>query len=204
MALYDLLPILAGSIWKYLVQQKTTIMDITKQQEHSQSASHSSQESGSDSQLWAALSDWELNEELESELADRIQATFESVNQKQMIYRGALPKEALFCFARQVAAHPENLSAHVKRFYLAMLNRSKEKVLGALIDLIIILRFKGDTLTSRLIGEAEPLLGQDAVEQLRGILKDKSAKRVLDLDVSESVLVNGRSLPAVYKKGGVN
>jgi hypothetical protein len=152
------------------------------------------------SSIWMALSDWDINAELESDLAENIQASFESLEQKGLIYKGSLPKHNLSLAIRKVAKNPTDLGAHVKRFYLAMLCRSKKKVLGALIDLMIILRYRGNPLLLRLIKEAEVMLGSDLCEQLIGITAEKTANGILKLDVSHSILINGCSLPAVYRK----
>lgn len=157
-----------------------------------------------DSQILMALSDWDLNSEIESDLADSIQSAFESMEQSQLIYRGSLLKQNLEYFSRRVAKDPSDLTSHVKRFYLAMLSRSENNVLGALVDLIIMLRFKGDVLVTRLINESSPVLKDDTQKKLLGVLEDKSAKRILGFDTSKSVLINGCCLPAVYKKHGKN
>lgn len=157
-----------------------------------------------DSQILMALSDWDLNSEIESDLADSIQSAFESMEQSQLIYRGSLLKQNLEYFSRRVAKDPSDLTSHVKRFYLAMLLRSEKDVLGALVDLIIMLRFKGGVLIERLIHEAEAILNTDIRKELLGVLENKSANKVLGLDTSKSVLINGCCLPAVYKKRGKN
>ena len=152
------------------------------------------------SSIWMALSDWDINAELESDLAENIQAAFESLEQKSLIYKGVLPKHNLNLAIRKVGATPTDLGAHVKRFYLAMLCRSKKKVLGALIDLMIILRYRGNPLLLRLINEAEVMLGSDLCAQLATIVADKTANGIFRLDVSNSILINGCSLPAVHRK----
>ncbi len=152
------------------------------------------------SPIWMALSDWDINEELDSDLAENIQAAFESMEQKSLIYKGTLPELNLNLAIRKVASQPMELMTHVKRFYLAMLCRSEKKVLGALIDLLIILRYKGNPLLLRLIKEAEAILGADLCKQLKAIAEDKTANGILQLDVSGSILINGCSLPATYQK----
>lgn len=147
-----------------------------------------------------ALSEWGVNTELHSHLAENIQAAFESIEQKNLIYKGNLVELNLGFATRKVASHPTELMAHVKRFYLAMLCRSENKVMGSLIDLLIILRFKGNPLLLRLIKEAEVILGADLCVQLKTIAEDKTANGVLQLDISESVLMDGCSLPATYRK----
>ena len=152
------------------------------------------------SPIWMALSDWDINAELESDLAENIQAAFESMEQKSLIYKGTLRELNLNLAVRKVASDPLELMAHVKRFYLAMLCRADKKVLGALIDLLIILRYKGNPLLLRLIKEAEAILGADLCKELKTIAEDKMANGILRLDVSGSILINGCSLPATYQK----
>jgi hypothetical protein len=152
------------------------------------------------SPIGMALSDWDLNSEIESELAENIQAAFESMEQKDLIYKGSLRSKNLDYAIRHVANQPQQLMAHVKRFYLAMLCRSESKVQGALIDLMIVLRYKGNPLLIRLINEAAVLLGTSLCDQLKSIAQNKTANGILLLDVSCSILINGRSLPATYKK----
>lgn len=153
------------------------------------------------SPIWLALSDWDINAELESNIAENIQAAFESMERKNLIYRGALPEHNLNLAIRKVAAKPTDLEAHVKRFYLAMLCRSEKKVLGALIDLLIILRYRGNPLLLRLIKESDLILSSDVCAQLKKIATDKTANGILKLDVSNSILIDGCSLPAIYRKG---
>ncbi|MGY8872667.1 MAG: hypothetical protein ACKVJE_19725 [Pseudomonadales bacterium] len=152
------------------------------------------------SPIWMALSDWDINAELDSDLAENIQAAFESMEQKSLIYKGSLAQLNLEYATRTVASQPMELMVHVKRFYLAMLCKSDKKVLGALIDLLIILRYRGNPLLLRLIKEAEAILGASLCETLKTIAEDKTANGILKLDVSGSVLINGCSLPATYQK----
>ncbi|RVU31051.1 hypothetical protein [Neptunomonas marina] len=168
-----------------------------------QSRSLKDENSGNESQIWMALSDWDLNSELESELADKIQSAFESADQDTLIYKGSLPTLSHRQYVRKVSREPLNLTAHVRRFYLAMVCGDKDNTVGALIDLVIILRYRGRALVERLISEAEQLIGPETTEQLKEIAQAKSVNRVLSLDVSRSVLVNGCSLPMAYKKKDV-
>lgn len=154
------------------------------------------------SQIWMALSDWELNAEIDGEHADRIQSAFDFSAQKSLIYKGKLTRASLYCAQRAVARDPLDLNAHVKRFYLAMICRSKDAVIGALIDMMIILRFRGDSLSLRLINEAEALIGHALSSELRDIVVSQSTSRLVNLDTSHSVLINGNSMPAVFKKKG--
>ena len=157
---------------------------------------HLKEDSKVNSQIWMAISDWDLNEELEGDLADRIQAAFETSEQKSLIYQGSVPKYALTNLTRLVATHPQDLKCHVRRFYLAMIHGSKSKVLGALIYLMIMLRYKGNALSLRLIRQAEPLLGAELSDNLSEIIASKRINQIVNLDVRHSVLINGRSLPA--------
>lgn len=150
------------------------------------------------SPVWMALSDWDINTELESSLAENIQAAFESMEQKKLIYTGTLPEMNLQLAIRRVANNPVKLRVHVKRFYLAILCRSEKKLLGALIDLLIALRSRGKPLSLRLIEEAGIILGASLCEQLKKIVEDQSLKGILELDFSGSVLMNGCSLPVIY------
>ncbi|WP_293266016.1 hypothetical protein [Neptunomonas sp.] len=152
------------------------------------------------SPIWMALSDWDINAELESDLAENIQAAFESMEQRSLIYKGSLTELNLDYAIRRVAGEPMQLMTHVKRFYLAMLCKSEKKVLGSLIDLLIILRYRGSPLLIRLIQEAEVLLGAPLCGTLKEITREKSASRIFELDVSGSILINGCSLPATYQK----
>ncbi len=156
------------------------------------------------SQIWMALSDWELNAEIDGQQADKIQSAFEFAGQKSLIYKGELPHENLKCAIRVVAKNPLDLNAHVKRFYLSILCRSADATLGALIDLMIILRFRGDALLLRLISEAEVLIGQSLANQLKDIVVTQAVSRLPTLQTSHSVLINGTSMPAFFKKRVLN
>jgi len=160
--------------------------------------------SATESHIWRAISDWDLNEELESSLADSIQSTFDSLDQKALIYKGKHPELGLKQMCRHIARKPDDLPSHIKRFYLAMQTRSIAQVEGALVDIIIILRFHGKSLSERLIRESLPLLGQEKVEVFTSIVNDKTVNAVLNMDVSFSVLVNGNSLPATFKRKEVS
>lgn len=161
---------------------------------------HLKEDSKVNSQIWMAISDWDLNEEIDSPLADRIQAAFESNEPGALIYQGNLPELALLNIRRRVAAHPDDLKNHVKRFYLAMINRCAAEVTGALIDLVIMLRYRGNALSLRLIRESTPLLGEELTTRLQAIVEARQINQVVQFDTSRSVLVNGMALPAVYKK----
>lgn len=156
-------------------------------------------EGTSDSQIWMALSDWTLNAELDSVHADTIQAAFESQDSNSLIYRGAFPALQLKIACRQVAAKPLELKMHVRRVYLAIRCRNSAQVYGALIDLLIVLRFSKSALFQRLVEQAAPLLGDDA-KGLLHINKPVSAAFLAGFDTSCSVLINGNTLPALYKK----
>lgn len=155
-------------------------------------------EGTSDSQIWMALSDWSLNAELEGAHADTIQAAFESQDSSSLIYRGAFPALQLRIARRQVAAKPLELKMHVRRVYLAIRCNNKPQVIGALIDLLIVLRFSKSALFQRLVQQAAPLL--DTPETLMNIEKPVSAAFLAGFDTSCSVLMNGNTLPALYKK----
>jgi len=157
-------------------------------------------QNATDSHIWRAISDWDLNEELESGLADSIQSTFESLDQKSLIYKGERPELGLKQICRHVARQPDDLPSHIKRFYLAMQTKSIPNVEGALVDLIIILRFHGKSLSERLVRESLPLLGKEKTDTYMSIVNDKTVNSVLKMDVSHSILVNGNSLPATFKK----
>jgi hypothetical protein len=153
-----------------------------------------------DTYIWKALSDWDLNEELDSHVAERIQSAFAAVELRALIYKGELPESVLKQLKRNVAKDPEVLQNHVKRFYLALRLQKAAEVHGALIDLMIVLRFHGKSLAERLIKEAATLITEQKANEYIEILNEKTAQRLLSLDVEHSLLIDGNTLPAVFRK----
>jgi ribosomal protein S21 len=153
-----------------------------------------------DTYIWKALSDWDLNEELDSHVAERIQSAFAAEDLHALIYKGEHPDTVLKHLKRKVAKAPEVLQNHVKRFYLALRLKKETEVHGALIDLMIVLRFHGKSLAERLIKEAQVLITEPKADEYIEILNEKTAQRLLGLDVEHSLLIDGTTLPAVFKK----
>jgi ribosomal protein S21 len=153
-----------------------------------------------DAYIWKALSDWDLNEELDSHVAVKIQSAFAAEELHALIYKGEHPDTVLKQLKRNVAKAPEILQNHVKRFYLAMRLKEEAEVHGALIDLMIVLRFHGKSLAERLIKEATALISDQKANEYIEILNEKTAQRLLSLNVEHSLLVDGNTLPAVFKK----
>lgn len=144
------------------------------------------------SQIWAALSDWELDAELDGDKTRLIQAAFESLNQSQLIYRGEQGERNLYFYTRDVARHPRSLKAHVRRIYTATALGQREELVGALMDVFWILRDKGPSLRRRLFEQVEGMLPKRARIVLQEVAESGEYKKLLTLPVDKTVLVNGQ------------
>lgn len=144
------------------------------------------------SQIWAALSDWELDAELDGDKTKLIQAAFESLNQRQLIYRGEQGERNLYFYTRDVARHPRSLKAHVRRIYAATALGARDELVGALIDVLWVLRDKGPMLRRRLFDQVESILPKRARAVLEEVVASGDHKKLLVLPVDKAVLVNGQ------------
>mgnify|MGYP006929323918 CR=1 FL=1 len=144
------------------------------------------------SPIWAAVSGWELNAELEGMSALNIETLFTALEGKGLIYDGPHKSVLLHHFTRLVASEPNNLRSHVQRVYLSILCHDAAELPGALSDLFLILGNKGLPLRKRLIEQAAPLLRQDDMALFQQLNESEEMDLLLQLNSPRSVLCNGR------------
>lgn len=106
----------------------------------------------------------------------------------RLIYHGTEPHTVLRYLQRCVASAPQILRVHVRRVYLAIQCGDRNHLVGALVDLILVLNGRGRVLLDRILGQSEPLLTAEALAQLReiGISGDRRVLRKVPL--SDSML----------------
>lgn len=139
------------------------------------------------------LSD-ELNAEFEWRAEqDWIQAAFEAHAQTSLIYEGDLAEQNLYHVTRIVASDPHCLRAHVRRIFLALRCRDVPAIQGALLDLFLVLKGRGQLLFNRLMKLALLPLPQDLRNHFEQAFGSGDVNQVMKLPCGQSVLVNGRN-----------
>lgn len=149
------------------------------------------------SQIWAALSDWELDAELNSDKTQRIQAAFEALSQDDLIYRGVQSERNLYHYTRFVAGNPHSLKNHVRRIYMATALGKRDELAGALMDLLWILDKKGPTLRKRIFEQVSAMLAPRARKVISHAIEADDRRMLLELPVDRAVVVNGQFLPVI-------
>jgi len=149
------------------------------------------------SQIWAALSDWELDAELNSNKTQRIQAAFEALNQDNLVYRGQQSERNLYHYTRFVAGNPTSLKAHVRRIYMATALGMREELSGALMDLLWVLDQNGPTLRRRIFEQVSAMLPPRSKRVISRAIEANDRKLLLELPIDRAVLVNGQFSPVI-------
>ena len=144
------------------------------------------------SPIWAAVSGWELNAELEGLNALNIETLFTALEGKGLIYDGPHKSVLLHHYNRLVASAPNNLRSHVQRVYLSVLCQDGVELTGALMDLFLILKERGQALKQRLLDQGAPLLNPDDLELFKLVIEEGDNTRLLSLNPQKSVVINGR------------
>lgn len=144
------------------------------------------------SQIWAALSDWELDAELNSNKTHRIQAAFEALSQDNLIYRGAQSERNLYHYTRFVAGNPHSLKNHIRRIYTATALGLRDELAGAMMDLLWILDAKGPTLRKRIFEQVSAMLTPRARKVIAHAIERDNRRLLLELPVDKAVVVNGQ------------
>jgi|GEM_PF-1312922 len=124
----------------------------------------------------------------------KLQIMFNLHADKRLIYVGVQPTVALRYLTRLVAARPRILRNHIRRIYLAIQCADSERVTGALIDLLLVLRGRGQFLVNRLIQQAGPLLQADHRIAMNKAVDTRDLVRLVDLPLEYAVLSNGRCM----------
>ncbi|WP_432473478.1 hypothetical protein [Amphritea sp. HPY] len=143
------------------------------------------------SPIWAAISGWELNAELEGMSALNIETLFTALEGKSLIYDGPHKSVLLHHFTRLVASQPNNLRSHVQRVYLSILCHDAAELSGAISDLFQTLNGRGQALRKRLLNQAAPLLRADELALLRQIDETGELNLLLKIQSQRSMLCNG-------------
>ncbi|RTE67612.1 hypothetical protein EH243_01300 [Amphritea opalescens] len=143
------------------------------------------------SPIWAAVSGWELNAELEGPNALNIETLFIALEGKGLIYDGPHKSILLQHYNRFVAANPNNLRHQVQRVYLAILCHDSDELVGALVDLLITLDGRGKALQQRLLEQGESLLSEADLALFKDSVAQGDNQQLLSLNKPKSVLCNG-------------
>ena len=123
--------------------------------------------------------------------AERLQICFELQKSRSLICQEADSELGLSYSSRYVSAAPKHLRAHIRRIYFAIRKGDAERLVGALIDLFLVLQGKGNALVNRLINQAEPMLDRNTLTALRKFADTSDFRFIKNLSLSYSVLVNG-------------
>lgn|GEM_PF-1679998 len=148
--------------------------------------------------LTAALSDWELNSDLDAQAADSIQSAFESDRAKKLVYRGRLAEQNLYHVTRTLAGHPESIRLHVQRIYLAVICNDQKALTAALFDMNLVLKDRGQVLRRRILEQVSPMLEPDVLVQLQ-VLTETGEHNPGDIPLQDSVVANGASISTFNK-----
>ncbi|GAA0684251.1 hypothetical protein GCM10009104_06960 [Marinobacterium maritimum] len=124
----------------------------------------------------------------------KLQIMFNLQADKRLIYVGAQPTVALRYLTRLVAARPRILRNHIRRIYLAIQCADNEQLTGALIDLLLVLRGRGQFLVNRLIQQSGPLLQSDCRIAMNKAVDTRDLSRLAELPLEHAVLSNGRCM----------
>ncbi len=143
------------------------------------------------SPIWAAVSGWELNAELEGLNALNIETLFTALEGKELIYDGPHKSVLLHHFTRLVASRPNNLRSQVQRVYLSILCHDEAELAGALLDLYLTLDGRGLALRKRLLEQGAKMLREEELDLFNQILTDGDNSRLLQVNKQKSVLCNG-------------
>lgn len=124
---------------------------------------------------------------------DWIQAAFEAHDQSSLIYDGELAELNLYHVTRLVATDTHCLKAHVRRIFLGIRCRNIPAIQGALVDLFIVLKGRGQLLFNRLLDIALMPFAQDIRGPVQQAFSSGDIHQVMKLPCGQSVLANGRS-----------
>lgn len=124
----------------------------------------------------------------------KLQVVFSLQADKRLIYVGTHPTVALRYLTRLVAARPRILRNHIRRIYLAIQCADADQVTGALIDLLLVLRGRGQFLANRLIQQSGPLLKSEYRIAMNKSVDTRDPSRLAELPLEFSVLSNGRCM----------
>ena len=123
---------------------------------------------------------------------NRIQAAFEVQHRDRLLYSGRHQQRHLYHLTRMVAKQPLCLHSHVRRVYLSIACRDRSALIGALIDLFLVLRGRGATLYFRLLEASAGLLGSYLHRSIERAFRSNDVGRALRLPLEHSVLANSK------------
>lgn len=123
--------------------------------------------------------------------AEKLQICFELQKSRSLICEQADSELGLRYSSRYISAVPKHLRTHIRRIYFAIRKGDSGRLIGALIDLFLVLRGKGSALVNRVIDQAEPLLDKSTLSALRKFADTSDFRFIRNLPLQYSVLVNG-------------
>jgi len=123
---------------------------------------------------------------------NRIQAAFEVQHRGQLLYSGRHNQRNLYHLTRMVAKQPSCLHTHVRRVYLSIDCHNRPALIGALVDLFLVLRGRGATLYFRLLETSASLLGSYLTRSIDRAFRSNDVARAMRLPLEHSVLANGK------------
>ncbi|KDE38614.1 hypothetical protein ADINL_3069 [Nitrincola lacisaponensis] len=123
--------------------------------------------------------------------AEKLQICFELQKSRSLICEHADTDLGLNYSSRYISAVPKHLRTHIRRIYFAIRKGDSPRLVGALIDLFLVLRGKGKALVNRVIDQAEPLLDKQTLSALRKFADTSDFRFIRSLPLEYSVLVNG-------------
>lgn len=123
--------------------------------------------------------------------AEKLQICFELQKSRSLICENADVDLGLNYTSRYVSAAPKHLRTHIRRIYFAIRRGDCPRLVGAIIDLFLVLRGRGRSLVNRIIDQAEPLLDKKTLSDLRKFADTSDFRFITHLPLQYSVLVNG-------------
>ncbi|MBR9828256.1 MAG: hypothetical protein GYB41_06390 [Oceanospirillales bacterium] len=124
----------------------------------------------------------------------KLQVMFHLQADKRLIYVGVQPTVALRYLTRLVAARPRVLRNRIRRIYLAIQCADSDRLTGALIDLLLVLRGRGQFLVDRLVKQSGPLLQSEHRTAIKKAIDTRDLSRLAELPLDFAVLSNGRCM----------
>ncbi len=143
----------------------------------------------------------EQNQGIDPDIETRVTkllALLRTQEDSHLIYDGAESLLVLRYLQRRVAARPIQLRNHIRRIYLSIQCRDRKQLYGALIDLLVVLKGRGQVLLKRILEQSRPLLNADDFQLMIKIGESGDLRLLNSLPDSESVMINGL-LPLVAR-----
>ncbi|MGB0664774.1 MAG: hypothetical protein ACPGMR_13420 [Pontibacterium sp.] len=148
-----------------------------------------------ESGITEVMSDWESDAELSSANTAAIAAAFNVMGAKELTYTGRDKRLVLARFTRMVAAHPNNLSWHVRRILLAIQTGQRVALVSAIADVLWVVDVrrtsKAGLTIKKLCQRAEAVLPNKVNVLIRYVMQTGNRQMLMRLPLDNAVLVNG-------------